>query len=125
MWSDRYNYYNIQSDPSFTQKVETNIAIDVLVNTNCFKQKNHQTFSNADSFPWVDICLVETADGNYASSDEANDWITLIAIVCSKGDNIDQAIYINIFSEIARRLNWKLYLEADDNGNENIEITGE
>ena len=122
MWSEKYNYYNIQSDQSYTQKVEIKLICNILLNTNCFKQKDHQTFSNADNFPWLDMVLVETKDGNFASSDNEIKFISLIAIVCSKGQNTDQTVYVNIFSKIAKTLNWKLYLESDDNENENIEI---
>lgn len=120
MWSDRYNYYNIQSDQFFTEKVEIKTVYDILLKTNCFQQKNHQTFANAPNYPWVDIVLVETKDGNFVTGDKEVQFVTLIAIVCSKGQNIDQSIYLNVFSKIAETLNWKLYLEAG--GDENIEI---
>jgi|GEM_PF-1039722 len=122
MWSDKYNYYNIQSDLFFTKKIETKTVCDVLLKTNCFKQKNHQTFSNVENFPWVDIVLVETKDGNFAASDKEIQFVTLIAIVCSKEQHIDQNVYVKIFSEIAESLNWKLFLETDDDGRENVEI---
>lgn len=122
MWSDRYNYYNIQSDEHFTEKVEVGILHEMLLKTGCFKQKNLQTFSNTDNFPWVEIVLSDTVDGSFATSEKELNVVTLIAIVCSKGQNIDQSVYINVFSKIARALNWKLYLEQDDEENENIEI---
>lgn len=122
MWSDRYNYYNIQFDEHFSQKLDKSVVVACLLETKLFKQKNHQTFANTNKFPWVDIMLVETYDGNFASSDKENQFVTLVAIVCSKGPNIDQQIYIDAFKNIANTLNWKLYLEEDDDGNENIEI---
>lgn len=114
MWSDKYNYYNIQSDLLFTQKVDAKTVCDILLKTNCFRQENHQSFSNADNFPWVDIVLAETKDGNFATSDKEIEFVTLVAIVCSKEQHINQSIYVNVFSKIAETLNWKLYLEADD-----------
>ncbi len=122
MWSDRYNYYNIQSDENFSQKLDKSVVVKCLSETKFFEQTNHQSFTNTDKFPWVDIVLVETYDGNFASSDEENKFVTLVSIVCSKGQNIDQQIYIDAFKQIANELNWKLYLEADDDGNENIEL---
>lgn len=94
MWSDRYNYYNIQFDEHFGQKLDKSVVVECLLETKLFKQKNHQTFTNPNRFPWVDILLVETYDGSFASSDKENPFVTLIAIVCSKGKNIDQHIYI-------------------------------
>ncbi|QSB29249.1 hypothetical protein [Flavobacterium sp. CLA17] len=122
MWSDRYNYLNIQCDENFCQKLDKSVVAQCLLETEFFKQTNHQSFTNTDKFPWVDIVLVETYNGNYSSSANVNQFVTLVAIVCSKGQNIDQQIYIDTFKQIANKLNWKLYLEEDDYGNENIEL---
>ena len=122
MWSDRYNYYNIQFDEHFSQKLDKSVVVNCLLGTKLFKQTNHQAFANTDKFPWVEMVLVETNDGNFASSETENQFVTLVAIVCSKGQNINQQIYIGTFKQIANKLNWKLYLEEDDDGNENIEI---
>lgn len=122
MWSDIYNYYNIQFDKQFSQKLDKSVVVECLLATKLFKQTDHQTFTNTDEFPWVDIVLVETYDGNFALSDKENPFVTLVAIICSKGQNIDQQIYINTFKQISRKLNCKLYLEQDDDGNEHIEL---
>jgi hypothetical protein len=122
MWSDKYNYYNIQSDKYFSQKTDTERVVNILLETDCFIQKNHQSFTNAETFPWVDVIIVETADGNFSATDKPFPQVNLIAIVCSKATEIDQLVYKNVFLSIADKLNWKLFLEADDNGNENIEI---
>ncbi len=55
MWSDKYIYYNIQSDLDFSQKANEEDIIQLLLNTNCFVRKNHQSFENSDNFPWLDI----------------------------------------------------------------------
>ena len=122
MWSHQYIYYNIQSDKFFSQSKKIEDVISILLRTNYFKQKNHQSFCNSDNFPWVDMILVETKDGKFASSDQKKSFVNLIAIVCLKAEEIDQSIYINEFLEIADKLNWKLFLEEDDDGNQNVEI---
>ncbi len=122
MWSDRYNYFNIQCDERFSQKLDKSVVVNCLLETSFFRQTNHQSFTNSDKFPWVDIVLVETNDGSFASSDKENQFVTLIAIVCSKEQTINQQAYIDAFKKIANQLNWKLYLEEDDDGNENIEL---
>ena len=122
MWSNIYNYYNIQFDEKFSQKLSKAIVINCLLETGLFNQINHQSFRNSNNFPWVDIILVETYDGNYAASDLENQFVNLVAIVCSKNPDLDQQIYIDTFKQIANKLNWKLYLETDDEGNENIEV---
>ena len=122
MWSDKYNYYNIQSDNQFSQKVEIKTIVDILLQTNLLVQKNHQSFTNSKSFPWVDIIIVQATNGDFAATDKPLSHVNLIAIVCSKGNEINQTIYKQTFLNIAAKLNWKLFLEADDEGNENIEV---
>ena len=122
MWSDRYNYYNIQFDKKFGQRLEKSTVIDALSENKLFRQTNHQTFINSDEFPWVDIILVETYDGSFAASEKENQFVTLVAIVCLKRQDVNQQIYIDAFRQIANKLKWKLYLEEDDDGNENIEL---
>ena len=114
MWSDRYNYYNIQFDERFSQRLDKAIVVEAMLELNLFVQTSHQCFRNASHYPWVEIVLVETEDGSFASSEEENLSVTLIAIVCSKGQDIDQQIYIDAFIHIAKKLNWRFYLEADD-----------
>lgn len=122
MWSDRYNYYSIQSDLSFSQKIERKTVVDIILKMNCFKQKGNQHFSNAEDFPWLTLVLTETKNGNFALKEEAIPFVNLISIVCSKGKEIDQGIYIETFLKIAKALDWKLYLEEDDDENEYVEI---
>jgi len=122
MWSDRYHYYNIQYDEGYSRKEPTDKVMELFLRHGLFKQKNHQTLSNTEKIPWAEIFLTSTTDGNYASSTTALPYINLIAIVCSKGEHIDQQIFIKTFLDIAEELNWKLYLEEDDDGNENVEI---
>ncbi|NQX40368.1 hypothetical protein SAMN05421820_105248 [Pedobacter steynii] len=122
MWSDRYNYYNIQSDEGYTKKVETGIVLQILLKSGYFLQKDHQTLVNAENFPWLEMVLAETEDGSFATSDKKLPYVNLIAVVCTKSAAIDQGVYLKAFLEMAEELNWKLYLEEDDEGNENIEI---
>lgn len=122
MWSDRYNYYHIQSDEGYTKNVDTETLLQLFLKTGHFLQKDHQTLVNADHFPWLEIVLAETKDGSFSTSEKRLFYINLIAIVCAKGPHIDQQVYLKVFLEVAGELNWKLYLEEDDDGNEEVEI---
>lgn len=122
MWSDRYNYYSIKSDLQHKKKTKTRSVMDVLLQTGNFVKQDHQSLCNADHFPWTSITLVEAKEGSFSSSKRQADFINLIDIVCSKEKNIDQQLYLKTFLAIAEKLNWNLYLEADDEGNENIII---
>ena len=122
MWSDRYNYYNIKFDEKFSQKLPKQTIIKTLLETNDYIQKSHQEFTNSEIFPWVYIILVETEDGNFTSSQVENQFVSLIAIISSKGKDIDQTKYIESFKNVANKLNWKLFLEEDDEGNQNIAL---
>jgi hypothetical protein len=122
MWSDRYNYYNIQSDEAYTKNVATEIVLQLFLKTGDFLQKDHQTLGNADHFPWLEVVLAETKDGSFATSEKELPDVNLIAIVCANGPHIDQQVYLKTFLKIAGTLGWKLYLEEDDEGNEDVEI---
>ncbi len=114
MWSDRCNYYNIQFDQKFSQKLDKAIVVNSLLETNLFRQTSHQSFTNSVEFPWVDIALVETYDGNFETIDKESQFVTLISIVTSKKEGTNQQLYTDTFKQIANKLNWKLYLEEDD-----------
>lgn len=122
MWSDQYNYYNIQSDEAHSEEIESKKVIEILTKTTYFKQINHQSFSNYDHFPWLEINIVKAKNENFSTSEKELEFVNLIAIVCSKNIEINQSVYIETFLNVAKELNWKLYLEQDDYGNENIEI---
>lgn len=122
MYSHIYNYYNIQFDEKFGQRLNVSTVVDAILETKLFRQSNPRKFINSDEFPWADLGLFDTYDGNYGGSDNGSQFVTLIAIVCSKRENINQQIYIDAFKQIASKLNWKLYLEEDDDGNENLEL---
>jgi hypothetical protein len=68
------------------------------------------------------LVLAETKSGEYTTSKQRLHYVNLIAIVCSKGAAIDQAVYVDCFLNLAKSLQWKLYLEDDDEGNEDILI---
>jgi hypothetical protein len=121
MWSDRYNYYNIQYDLNFSGELSNEIIIKAIIDSGHFEQVDHQTFRNKMEFPWANISVHKTDSGNYSSSDIIEDNINLIAIVCGK-NNGDDKLLKDTFLKIAKKLNWKLYLEEDDNENENVEI---
>jgi hypothetical protein len=125
MWSDKYNYYNIQSDESHSEEIESRKVIEILTKTTYFKQINHQSFSNCENFPWLEINIVKAKNGNFSTSEKELESVNLITIVCSKNMEINQSIYTETFLNIAKELNWKLYLEQDDEENQNIEIKRE
>jgi hypothetical protein len=123
MWSGVYNYYSIQSDLEFTRKETSSFVAKILNQTEKLIQTNHQSFINKDSFPWVQIIIVMTKDGGYSSTENELPFVNLISIACRNENEIEQKIYFDTFLKVARELNWKLYLEHDDNGNDYIEIT--
>ncbi len=123
MYSHLYGYYKIKYDEHFGQKLERSFVVECLLETKLFKQKTPQSFENAEGFPWVSIAIVETYNGNYAVHDLEIPFVTLVIIVCSKGDEDDQARYVSAFKDVANKLGWRLYLEEDEDGNKNVEIS--
>ena len=122
MWSDRYNYYQIKSDIAYSKNMHPVAAINLFLQTGHFVKTKNNELKNASHFPWINVALVNSKNGNF--NDKETDFLTinLIAIVCAKGQEIDQGIYLSPLMQIARALNWKLYLEEDDEGNTEIEF---
>ena len=123
MWSNRYNYYNIQSDLEFSQPVEYENVVRLLSDTNRFVQRNYRTFENCENFLWLNVTITMTEKGNFGTTEKESNHVNLISVVCLKGNDIEQSVYTAVLLNIAEKLNWKLFLEEDDFGNENIEIT--
>ena len=87
----------------------------------CADKKNKQTFESIAPFPWVDLVAVNSNMGNFGSDASINSkTVNLIAIVGSKQYPENEQHYIDVFTEVAQKLNWELILEADDECNEDI-----
>ncbi|WP_230657130.1 hypothetical protein [Psychrobacter sp. I-STPA10] len=118
MYSEQYYYYFIQSDDNHSQTLDILTITDCLLATGLFKQIDHQSFSNSENFAWVNITLVKAINHNFGLSAENElNYINLISIIGSK--IAPESIYIQTFKNIAKQLNWRLYYEYDDDGNEN------
>lgn len=93
----------------------------MLEKTGVFIKERPTTFSNVDLFPWIDISIVRTENGNFCAVDEEEpELANLIAVVTSK--RTDQQIYLVVLTKIAEELNWELILEEDEDGNEEVVI---
>jgi hypothetical protein len=121
MWSPLYAYYNIRSDKSYSKSLFTRDIIQILEDTKVFQRKYSMTFTNTSSFPWIEVCIAQTVDGNFSVREDSNyEVANLIPVVASKES--DQKIYVDILTKIATKLNWELILEEDDDQNEDIII---
>ncbi|SEW53187.1 hypothetical protein SAMN04488122_5367 [Chitinophaga arvensicola] len=125
MWSPFYWYYEIRGNETYSQRLLTNDVLEVLENTGKLQRRGNQQFCNIDDFPWIDIVVVNSDNGNYGSLEDLNsEWVNLIAIAGSKSNPGNEILYINLLTEIAQKINWELISEADDDGNENIVLVG-
>jgi hypothetical protein len=122
MWSDVYWYFNIQKDKWIYQPLAIEPVIELLLKTDCLEQISQQKFKNKNSFPWMELILANSNNGNFSTSSESISYINLISIVCSKENSIDEQKYKDLLLKIAYQLHWKLFLEEeDDYGNEGLE----
>jgi hypothetical protein len=119
MWSNSYCYYNLY-DYNFSTEYDYEIIIQTILEHNCFEQKSQNLFGNKNEFPWISIGIGYTRDGNYIIDNIKVDKINILPVVTLK--KIDQSKYINYMLKISKKLNWKLFLEEDDEGNEDVEI---
>jgi hypothetical protein len=122
MWSNIYWYFNIQKDKLIYQSLAIEPVIEILLKTDCLEQISQQIFKNKSPFPWMELILANSNNGNFATSSEPISYINLISIVCSKENSIDVRKYKDLLLKIAYQLHWKLFLEGDDHGNEGLEV---
>lgn len=67
---------------------------------------------------WIDIEAVLTdSNGNYGS-DALSDLVNQVVVVGSKAAPL--VLLLPLLEDLAARLGWPLYLEEDDDGNEDI-----
>jgi len=119
MWSNLYCYYNLY-DYNFSTEYNYKIIVKTILENECFEQKSQNSFGNKNGYQWIDISIGYTKDGNYHIDNKKINKINILPITTLKKD--DQSIHIKHLLRIANKLNWKLFLEQDDLGNENIEI---
>ncbi|SFD57373.1 hypothetical protein SAMN05518672_102464 [Chitinophaga sp. CF118] len=72
MWSNLYWYYEIRADENYSKELSTDKIIRILENTGLLKRTTPQTFTNKDSFPWIDVCCVNSDNGNYGRPEHFN-----------------------------------------------------
>lgn len=121
MWSPLYWYYEIRGNENYSQRLPTHDVLNVLDNTGKLQPTGHQQFRNIENFPWIDVIAVNSDNGSYGSKEHLNsEWINLIAIVGSKSNPENEALYVSLLTEIAEKINWELILETDDDDHENV-----
>lgn len=120
-----YAYYYIQSEKKNSCFLKLKEIISVLEKCSELKQLSQDTYCNTDTFPWCTISVVHQVGGCYSTIDKIlpeDSPMNHIAIVCSKIDPSKLERCESLFCHIARRLDWLLYLEEDDDGNQDVKI---
>lgn len=118
-WSNLYAYYNIRSDRNYSSFRSSKEIIHIFESTGMLHQKFPMIFSNASSFPWIEIFIAQTTNGNFGVSKNSNyEFVNLISVVASKQN--DQDRYIALLTTIAEKLNWEVI--EDEHGSENVVI---
>jgi hypothetical protein len=121
MWSTLYWYYEVRGDATYTRSLPTATVLRVLESTGALKKKERQTFVNKDDYPWMEIVVVDSDNGNFGSKKHFNSkTVNLISVVASRRTPENEAFYVAFFSGIAEQLNWEFILESDDDGNEDV-----
>jgi len=121
MWSNLYVYYNLRSDERYQQFQPVEEIVQILKGTGVLEAQSSMIFGNVSNFPWLNIGIAQTTDGNYSIAQDANyDSGNLLTVVTSRQH--DQQIYKDLLIGIARKLQWEVILEEDDHENEDVII---
>jgi len=111
MYSHLYEYFNICSDENYLIEKPTNEIKKALEETGVLIKSKNNCYSNSEKFPWINITLVKTLNGNYSESISAIPFSNLLTIVISK--NEDNHAYLKLLKDISHRLGWKLFLNYE------------
>jgi hypothetical protein len=121
MWSNLYFYYEIRGNAVYTRCLPTDTVLKVLENTQVLKKSSKQTFLNEDGYPWMDIVVVDSNNGNFGREEHFDsETVNLIAVVGSRQLPDNEKFYMEFLTGIAELLNWEFILECDDEGNEDV-----
>lgn len=122
MWSNIYDYYELRLTLAYETTVGTNRINAVLANQAELKRKGLLIFHNATGYPWIDLCVVNSKNGNFCCNKDT--WVdncNLIPIVCAKAENgqipVEQLTFL---LKLARLLNWYLIQEENESEEENV-----
>ncbi len=121
MWSDQYLYYQIRSDEKYSMQLPTATIVKALIGSGKLGKTGPQTFVNKDGVPGLQVCCVNSSQGNFGSDASLNsEYCNLIAVVAARAKPSDAMTHVEFLSKISRELGWQLILEQDDDGNENV-----
>jgi hypothetical protein len=123
MWSNQYWYFTIQKDRFIYEDLEIDFVQDILLKTAYFSQVSAQNYENAAGFPWLVATILHSEQGNFSLTSLVPPKVNLVSITGSKGNAENLEKYIEMLLPIANKLNWRFFIEEDDEGNEYVEIT--
>lgn len=108
MWG--HSYYEIRGDETYSKQLLTSLIIQVLENAGSLKRKGSQEFENADSFPPLTLTAINSDKGNFGRPEQFNSkFCNMIDIITYEiNDEVAQARYMDLFTKIAKELNWEL-----------------
>jgi hypothetical protein len=119
MWSDRYWYYEIRGNASYSELRATEELMTIIDEQGVLQRKGSHDLVNKGDEPFISIrCVKCDTIGNYGAENEHINT-NLIVVVTSKVSGTPPP-YLELLGTIARRLNWELILEMDDDENEDV-----
>lgn len=122
MWSNIYEYYELRLSLSYSATANTSKVLAILTVQAELKQNGLLMFRNAPEYPWIDLCVIKSANGNFhCGPDTWMDECNMIAIVCAKSQkgripDTQRAFLLHL----AQMLGWYLVQDENEAGDENV-----
>lgn len=110
-----YKYLNIRYDSSYTHFLRTDSIINFINDFEEVKQTDKVQFESNTDYPWGVISLIHCDEKGLYSIEQGEyfEKVNLIEIICS--DNIESfEHYLKVASRIAKRINWELVDDDND-----------
>ena len=112
MYSPDYYYHYLRAAESHTQSILRTEAVRQI-------QKWTQRWTDAQpEAPWVSIEPSFADDSGTFSSDPLQQYTNYIAVVGHRDKSLE--IYLALLKSLGEALGWSVYLEEDEDGNEDV-----
>lgn len=123
MWSPYYKYYQIRKDKLYSELVDTEIVTSMILKNENILSNGKLSFKSKKDCPGISITIIKTNDGNYGIKESTHfSEINLIEVITSGSNESDEEWFLGFLRGISNKLNWKIILEEDDDGNEEVLI---
>jgi len=114
MYSAYYYYFEIRGRDDYSLYTKSEPLVAYLVDELGLIRESEDSFVGKNGDPHIDLSLVcASNNGSYSTKDVLSEFINLVVVIGSR-ESSSQEVYLGLLTKIAKKLNWCLIDEEDD-----------